>query len=367
MTAKTTVFQNIGGALDNATATFVTDVVANTIAIITPWAIGGLTLFIVLYGYMLMLGRVQEAGTSGLIMAGKVLFVGLMALNADIYLNWVVSGLQGIEEGLTAAFGGSAGGSIYSTLDNSLSKGMELILKAREKASDAGWRQIGTIFGWWLIAILIAIGFGLVVVFGGIAILLSTVYLKILFAIGPLFILMLMWPVTARFFDQWFGFVMNHTLIVALTAVVLTLGVSIFDYQISRVAMDSEQNMLAVALELLIVAVILYALVKGVIPMAAALAGGLTMGVMTARSLSSGVRQTANIAKGAGAGIGAASKGLYGAGKWAANKFRPSNKVTNDPQGGGGGGGGGGSGGGGWQPAYRDAVLANLQKTLGRR
>lgn len=59
--------------------------------------------------------------------------------------------------------------------------------------------------------------------------------------------------------------------------------------------MDSEQNMLIVALELLIVAVILYALVKGVIPMAAALAGGLTMGVMTARSLSGGVRQTANL------------------------------------------------------------------------
>ena len=127
--------------------------------------------------------------------------------------------------------------------------------------------------------------------------------------------------------------------------------------------MDSEQNMLTVALELLIVAVILYALVKGVIPMAAALAGGLTMGVMTARSLSGGVRQTANIAKGAGAGIGAASKGLYGAGKWAANKFRPGNKVTNAPQ----GNGSSGSGGGGWQPAYRDAVMANLQKTLGKR
>ena len=36
MTAKTTVFQNIAGALDNATATFVTDVAANAIAIITP-------------------------------------------------------------------------------------------------------------------------------------------------------------------------------------------------------------------------------------------------------------------------------------------------------------------------------------------
>lgn len=362
-TATVTVFQGIGGTLDNATATFVTDVVANTIAIITPWAIGGLTLFIVLYGYMLMLGRVQAAGTSGLIMSGKVLFVGLMALNADIYLNWVVSGLQGIEEGLTAAFGGSGGGTIYATLDNSLSKGLELILKAREKASEASWRQMGTIFGWWLIAALIAIGFGLVVVFGGIAILLSTIYLKILFAIGPLFILMLMWPVTSKFFQQWFTFVMNHSMIVALTAVVLTLGVSIYDHQISKVVMDSDQNMLAVALELLIVAAILYALVKGVVPMAAALAGGITMGVMTARSLSGGARQTANLAKGAGAGAAAAGKGMYGAGKWAANKFRPGNKVTNDPQ----GGGGGGSGGGGWQPAYRDAVLANLQKTLGRR
>lgn len=360
MTAKTTVFQGIGATLDNATATFVTDVVSDTIATIYPWAVGGLTLFLVLYGYMLMMGRIQDAGSSGFIMTGKVLIISLLALNADIYLNWVVSGLQGVEEGLTSAFGGG-GGTVYETLDSSLSKGLELILQAREKASEASWRQMGTIFGWWLIAALIAVGFGLVVVFGGIAILLSTVYLKILFAIGPLFILMLMWPVTARFFDQWFGFVINHTIIVALTAVVLTLGVSIYDHQISKVAMDSDQNMLAVALELLIVAAILYALVKGVMPMAAALAGGLTMGVLTARSLSGGIKQTADIAKGAGKGSLAAGKGIYGAGQWAANKLRRGNKVEN-------GGSGDGSGsGGGWQPAYRDAVLANLKRAQGRR
>lgn len=363
MTAKTTVFQGIGATLDNATATFVTDVVSDTIATIYPWAIGGLTLFLVLYGYMLMMGRIQDAGSSGFIMTGKVLIISLLALNADIYLNWVVSGLQGVEDGLTSAFGGGGGSTVYETLDSSLSKGLELILQAREKASEASWRQMGTIFGWWLIAALIAVGFGLVVVFGGIAILLSTVYLKILFAIGPLFILMLMWPVTARFFDQWFGFVINHTIIVALTAVVLTLGVSIYDHQISKVAMDSDQNMLAVALELLIVAAILYALVKGVMPMAAALAGGLTMGVMTARSLSGGVKQTADIAKGAGKGSLAAGKGMYGAGQWAANKLRRGNKVEN----GGSTGSGSGSGGGGWQPAYRDAVLANLRRAQGKR
>lgn len=122
--------------------------------------------------------------------------------------------------------------------------------------------------------------------------------------------------------------------------------------------MDSDQNMLAVALELLIVAAILYALVKGVMPMAAALAGGLTMGVMTARSLSGGVKQTADIAGGVGKGSLTAGKGMYGAGQWVANKLRRGNKVEN--------GGSGGSG-GGWQPAYRDAVLANLRRTQGKR
>lgn len=114
----------------------------NTIATIYPWAVGGLTLFLVLYGYMLMMGRIQDAGSRGFIMTGKVLIISLLALNADIYLNWVVSGLQGVEEGLTSAFGGGGGGTVYETLDSSLSQGLELILQARKKpVKPAGGRS----------------------------------------------------------------------------------------------------------------------------------------------------------------------------------------------------------------------------------
>lgn len=84
---------------------------------------------------------------------------------------------------------------------------------------------------------------------------------------------------------------------------------------------------------------------------------------MTARSLSGGVKQTADIAKGAGKSSLAAGKGIYGAGQWAANKLRRGNKVEN----GGAAGSGSGSGAGGWQPAYRDAVLANLRRAQGKR
>lgn len=355
MSASTTVFQGIGATLENATSTFITDVATDTIAIIYPWAIGGLTLYITMYAYMMIFGKVEESFKTGMVSMGKVLFVSLMALNADIYLNWVVVAFNGIEEGLTAAFGGGGGGTIYATLDNSLSRGLELILKCQEKAREAGWTQMATAFGWYIIGAIIAVGFGLVVVFGGIAILLSTIYLKILFAIGPLFILLLMWPVTARFFDSWFGFVMNHTMIVALTAVVLTLGVAIYDHQISKVAMDSDQNMLAVSLELLVVAAILYAMVKGVMPMAAALAGGLSMAVMSARS----IKDTLDTGRRGAETVKDVSKGLYKGGRWAVDKFRGGNKVSNA-------GPSNNDGGSGWQPAYRSAVLDNLNRAQRR-
>ncbi|MDP1757243.1 MAG: type IV secretion system protein, partial [Pseudohongiella sp.] len=104
MTATTSVFTAIGQTIDNATNTFVVDVATATIDKIYYWALGGLTLYIVMYGYMLIFGKVQSPGGDGLIKAAKVMIIGVMALNADMYLNGVVSALKGIEEGLTAAF-----------------------------------------------------------------------------------------------------------------------------------------------------------------------------------------------------------------------------------------------------------------------
>ncbi|SCB03375.1 type IV secretion system protein [Xanthomonas translucens] len=228
-------------------------------------------------------------------------------------------------------------------------------MQCREKAQAASWREMWTIFMWYVIMAILAIGFALVVVFGGIAILMSTIYLKILFAIGPVFIMCLMFPVTAKFFDSWVGFVLNHVLIVALTAVVLTLGVTIYDNEISKVVIDSDQNMLMVALELLVVAAILYGIVKGIMPMAAALAGGISMAVMTARGLTDsldkgrrGVQQTAKAGLTLGKGAYGLGKGAYGLGKAGVNKLR-GNSVSN-------------AGGGGWQPAYNAATLGNLQR-----
>lgn len=296
MAATTTVFQGIGGSLENATQAFVVNVAADTIAMVEPWALGALSIYLALSGYKLIYGN--ESYSEILIKAAKVVLISALALNSATYLDSVVSAFQGIEEGLTAAFSRGAGGSIYATLDGSLGRGLELILQCDQKARAAGWMDITAAIGWYVIAAIIAIGGGLVVVFGGVAIVVATLYLKILFGIGPFFLACLMFPATAQFFERWAGHVMNNSLVVSLTAVVLTLGITIYDNELAKIAPDSGQNMLGVSLELLVVAVILYGVVRGVMPMATALAGGLTMSVFGFREAAQAGRQVGSAARG---------------------------------------------------------------------
>lgn len=360
MSVTTTVFQGIGGTIDNATATFVSSVSSDMIATISPWAISGAALTFVLYGYLIMAGKIQQPGPDFLIKSVKIAIIGALALNAGTYMDWVVGTLKGLEESLAAAVSNGGGGSIYATLDSSLGKGMDIIAQCLEQAKASGWTELPTAIGWYICAVLIAIGLTLVVVVGGIAIIMSTMMLKVLFAIGPVFIMSLMFPVTARFFDSWIGYVLNHILIVVLTAAVLTLGVTIYDAQLSKVVVgDGDQNLLLVAFELVVIAAILYALVKGAAGAAAALAGGLSMAVMGVSQMAGAARTASNVAKGtASVGKGAAKlgKGIFTgtakASEWVGGKAFQMAGI----------GGNSVSQGGGGTPAFRQGIQNLMQR-----
>lgn len=353
MAVTTSVFQGIGGTIDNATAAFVTNVSSDMIATITPWAISGAALYFTLYGYLIIAGKVQQPFGDFLVKSTKIALIGALALNAGNYLALVVETLTGLEAALEAAVGSGGTGTIYGTLDATLGQGMELIAQCMQNAREAGWTELTSAYAWYVCAVLIAVGLTLVVVVGGIAIVMSTMLLKILFAIGPLFIMALLFPVTARFFDQWIGYVLNHILIVVLTATVLTLGVMIYEHELAKVTVGTgDQNMALIAFELLIIAGILYAIVKGVAGMASALAGGLSMAVLSIGQMTGAARSAAAVGKGAGqtagktiAGVGNLSGWVGGKAFQAVNALKGGNSVASSPQ-----------------PAYRAGLRELMQK-----
>lgn len=353
MAVTTTVFQGVGGTIDNATAAFVTNVSSDMISTITPWAVSGAALYFTLYGYLIIAGKVQQPFGDFLVKSTKFALIGALALNAGNYLALIVETLKGLEAALAAAVGSGGADTIYGTLDATLGKGMDIIAECLQNSREAGWTEPGSAIAWFACAGLIAVGLSLVVVVGGIAIVMSTMLLKILFAIGPLFIMTILFPVTARFFDQWIGYVFNHILIVVLTATVLTLGVMIYDHELAKVTVGTgDQNMALVAFELLIIAGILYALIKGVAGMASALAGGLSMAVLSIGQMTGAARTAATLGKGAGraagktiAGVGNLSGWVGGKAFQAVNALRGGNSVAASPQ-----------------PAYRAGIRQLMQR-----
>ncbi len=276
MPSTINVFQGIGGTIDNAMGALVESLSARLIEVITPWAIAGVILYFTLYGYLLIVGGIREPFYDFLMKCCRIIIVGGLALNTTTYLTWIVEGFRYLEDALTAALSGAhIGKTMYAALDDTLGMGWEVIKACLQMAGSAGWTHMGAMLVWGINALILFIGFALAMVVGGVSILVSHAMIKIAFAVGPLCIMCMMWPATARFFDSWVHFVLNHILIVVLTTAMLAISVEVYAHEMAQVKMhDPYQNVTRVSCELLIIAAALHALMKGAIAMAVKLAGG---------------------------------------------------------------------------------------------
>lgn len=277
------LFQTVGGALDSATATFVNDTVQQMIHTITPWALASVTLYVMLIGYQILLMQRQ-----GLIVQDGIKMVGIviisaLALNADTYLTWVVNTLQGFETSMTAAVTRRQDTTLWAALDGTLDRGFSLFQICTLRAIEAGWLHIGAMCVWLMAGIMIAVSFGLIVIAGGALILIASALLKVVFAVGPFFLLCLMFPITRHFFDRWLGKAMTYMFQVVTVAAVLTIAVRVYESILERVDISraSDQNVLKVALLLYGTALLLYWCMRESARMAGEFGGGLAVDALS--------------------------------------------------------------------------------------
>lgn len=275
-----TVFQFIGTSLDRIATAYITDTSVSVIGAVTPVVIVGVTLYITLYGYLVLSGKVQEPFTDFMIKCAKIVFITVMALNSDFYLQKVVEAMNGLESGLSVAVNNTASSNIYTVLDASLNKGMDLVASCFDKGSDEGFTSVGAALGWYISGVIIGIGTFSITAVGGASIILAKIALAILFGLGPLFIVCLMWPATARFFDSWIGLALNYILSMVLVASVLAFGLKLYDYFVSQISFDSQQNMIVVAMQLSVLTYAIYRIVREVSSMASSLGGGISIQTM---------------------------------------------------------------------------------------
>lgn len=213
-------------------------------------------------------------------------------------MNGFESGLsQALSQKLSAAKGGPL--SIYQVLDQSLNKGFEIVEQCFQKSDNAGW-NLGSALGWIITGGVVAISTIYVSVLGGTVIIVAKFSLAVMFALGPLFIMSLMFPVTARFFDSWFSQVMNYILTIVIMAVVMAFAMRAYDAFINNTDFSgkNDNNPIFVALQICTLSGILGWIILQAGSMASGLAGGLSMAAMDIRQTMAPLSSASNVTKG---------------------------------------------------------------------
>lgn len=271
--ASTDIFSSLGQSLDNATTSFVSDKAGAVAGAIAPIALAGVTLYIVIYGYMVMTGRVQEFFYDFLIKCVKIILIVTFSVNAGGYLGQVVPAIEGLQGSMVSAVGES--GNIYNSLDTNVEKGFDILNAIEKKSASLGWREIGAKIGYWILFAVVAVAFGMILIAIAATLMIASVFLKILLALGPFFIAALLFPPTARFFDNWIGAVMTFVFVYVIGSAFGTIAIKIFADQAGVINIDSATDSpWSSALGVLIISIILFIATRNITSIAASLGGG---------------------------------------------------------------------------------------------
>lgn len=281
-----TAFGYVGRQIDNATQAFVSDNAGAIIGAITPIAVTGVGIYLAVFGYMVIAGRIQAPFSDFMLKSVKIILIAAVALNASNYTNWVVGSINGLQDGLASTFGHGTSGeanSTYSMLDQQVDAAWSKVLECMVQADKAGTfpPNLGAWFGWMAAAAIIAVSVFVLVVVGGVIIISATLLLKVVLAVGPLFLMCLLWPVTAKFFDSWFGQALTYVLKIVLVAVVVSLAMAIFGNFVQGIQTTDRGATLEMSLATLLIAVVLYKTMLEVGGVASGLAGGVSAAAMS--------------------------------------------------------------------------------------
>jgi|SRR5579862_1479858 len=244
---------------------------ARVAAALEPLLVTLATLYVMVWGYLHLTGRIQEPFVEGLRRLTTIAVVLGMAVHLWLYNSLLVDTFYSAPAQLAAAVAGTP--DPVAAVDVIWSRGGAV--------ADYLWNNGGVFngdFGYYLAGAGVWVLVGLLCVYTMFLIALSGIALAVLLAVGPLFLAMLLFDATRRLFEAWLAQLANYALISVLTVLVAALLLQVVESYAEQTAARGAAILTVDALNLLLMAVLVLLLMRQVMPIAAALAGGVALG-----------------------------------------------------------------------------------------
>jgi type IV secretion system protein VirB6 len=267
--ADFTVFAPAYLFVDGRLDAFLGEDVARVTAQVAGPLRAALVLYVLLYGFAILRGAIQEPVLDFAIRSLKLSLICMLATTAA-YGDWVTQPLFHIlPDTLAQAMGGTPGGDAGHAFDQFFARAAYLGQKSAQAATPLNWLPLLISGGVFVVgALAAALGFGIA--------LLSKVALALLVALGPIFVACALFDASRRFFFGWLSQAVNYLVLFALILTVFQLILSLVAAQWG--AIDGQDPVVGglIFIALCLLAAIFFLQVPAI---AAGIAGGASAGL----------------------------------------------------------------------------------------
>lgn len=300
-------FATFAAWLNGQLAAYIGDNTARLASILEPAIVTLATIYVMAWGFLHLTGKIDEPLLTGIKRIALLALILGVGLRLWLYNTVIVDTFYNAPAQLAAAMVGSADpvGTIDAIWNSGGTVADNLWTRGSFVSFDVGFR-VAAVLVWCLI--------GVLCVYAMFLFALSNIALAVLLALGPLFLALLFFDATKRFFAAWIAQLANYALITVLTVMVSALLLQVVKSYAAQTAARGSAILTVDVLNMLLIAVLVFLVMRQVMPIAAALAGGASLnsfGVVS-RSVGWGPRklgQAATRLAGAAAAVAARENG----------------------------------------------------------
>jgi type IV secretion system protein VirB6 len=251
---------------------YISENTARVAAAIEPAVIVLATVYIMGWGYLQMTGRADEPFSTGLMRIIRLVVVIGISLHLWLYNDVIVDTFYRAPSQLASAVIG-----VSDPIDT-----VDAIWTRGGTVADGLWKlgtapYLGMNFGSMVMAVVVWLTVGLLCIYVMFLIALSSIASAVLLAVGPIFIALCLFDTTRRFFEAWIAQLANYALITILTVLVAALLLHLMESYAAQTAARGATLKIVDALDLVLMATLVLLLMRQIMPIASALAGGIAL------------------------------------------------------------------------------------------
>ncbi len=222
------IFQPAYGFVDSKLDLFLNERASSVMAQVSGPLRAALVLYVLLYGFAILRGAIQEPFMDFVVRSIKLAFIYMLATTVA-YSTYVTQPLfHVLPDTLTQAISGSGVPDVGSAFDQFFARAAYLAEKIWNKATPINFAPLILSAVVYIVgALAAAIGFGVVLI--------AKVALALLVALGPIFVACALFDATRRFFFGWISQAVNYLVLFALIITVFQLILSLVAQQWSSI------------------------------------------------------------------------------------------------------------------------------------